>query len=157
MSKSNMLTTNWAAPKLVRTLITTRLGGHSINEFSSFNLALHVNDNPEHVLQNRKFLQQQLPDKPYWLNQMHSNKVVNLDLINHDFTQKSEQTKSLQENNTNACDSVIPPKSGIHKNKDLSNLSSLLEAEDEFNLETGSMPLEYDASITTRHQKICVV
>ena len=141
MSKSNTFAANWAEPPRVKTLITTRNGGYSIDKFSSFNLALHVDDNPEHVLQNRRLLQQQLPDKPYWLNQTHSNRVVNLDLINH-------------------SESVIPAQGHacpeIHKNKDLSNFPSP-NSEDEFNLETNVAPLEYDASITTQSKKVCVV
>jgi polyphenol oxidase len=139
MSRNNTFTANWIAPTQVKTLITTRDGGHSTDEFSSFNLALHVDDNPELVLQNRLTLQKQLPDKPYWLNQTHSNRVVNLDLINHG---KRPNSTLKQLNATSQC---------------LKINSEQIESEDAFKPETVISPLEYDASITTCHQKVCVV
>jgi YfiH family protein len=40
------------------------------------NLASHVDDNPEHVSQNRFLLRDQLslPGEPFWLRQVHTNK-----------------------------------------------------------------------------------
>jgi YfiH family protein len=39
---------------------------------------MHVEDNPQHVAQNRQLLIQQLnlPSEPVWLNQVHSNRVI---------------------------------------------------------------------------------
>ena len=38
----------------VNAAISTRFGGVSEGVYSSMNLALHVGDNPEHVIQNRQ-------------------------------------------------------------------------------------------------------
>ena len=109
MLKSNMLVANWPAHKRVKTLITTRDGGYSIDEFNSLNLALHVNDNPEHVLHNRKLLQQQLPDKPYWLNQTHSNKIINLDTIHHNPTNVETALKQSESEDEFDLETGISP------------------------------------------------
>lgn len=73
------ITANWNAPQYVRTLITTRIGGVSTGNYSTFNLAQHVEDNTQLVMQNRQVLNNHLPNSPHWLNQTHSNVVVNLD------------------------------------------------------------------------------
>ena len=65
------LSANWSAPANIRTIITT-----SIEEF---NLALHVNDDPEQVIQNRDLLAKILPSNPLWLNQTHTTTVINWD------------------------------------------------------------------------------
>ena len=67
---------NWSAPCCVKTLITTRKGGVSENVFSSLNVALHVGDNPAHVLQNRAKVQEQVPVPIAYLNQIHSSDAV---------------------------------------------------------------------------------
>ena len=47
-------------PKNVHFLSTERYlkGGQSVKNFSNFNLALHVNDQAEHVIQNRLLLKE---------------------------------------------------------------------------------------------------
>jgi len=47
--------------------------------FDNFNLALHVEDNAQHVGANRQQLIQQLklPAEPLWLNQVHGHRVIN--------------------------------------------------------------------------------
>lgn len=69
---------DWAAPKNVHALCTTRKGGVSQGDWSSLNLADHVNDEPDHVEKNRKRLiaQCQFPAKPSWLQQVHGNQVL---------------------------------------------------------------------------------
>ncbi|XKM12863.1 peptidoglycan editing factor PgeF [Orbaceae bacterium ac157xtp] len=69
---------NWLAPKNVHALTTTRLGGVSIAPFDSLNLGIHVNDDLDSVLLNRRLLveHEQLPNQPLWLNQVHSTTVV---------------------------------------------------------------------------------
>lgn len=71
---------SWPAPKNVCAVTTTRLKGNSLHPYTSFNLALHVGDDPEHVQSNRKLLSEQLnlASEPVWLQQIHSNKVVSL-------------------------------------------------------------------------------
>ena len=75
---------DWPAPQHVHAFCTTRTGGISSAPYDSFNLANHVDDNPQHVEQNRQILVQsaQLPESPRWLTQHHSTDVVNsLDLF----------------------------------------------------------------------------
>ncbi len=67
---------DWGAPDNIRTLITTRLGGFSNLPYESFNLALHVGDDPQSVKQNRNRLQALLPSQPKWLNQIHSSRII---------------------------------------------------------------------------------
>jgi len=68
-------------PKNVHFLSTERYlkGGQSVKNFSNFNLALHVNDQAEHVIQNRLLLKEiyNLPGEPAWINQTHSSICVN--------------------------------------------------------------------------------
>lgn len=72
----NVITPNWDAPDNVRALTTLRYGGISSGVYDSFNLALHVEDNAEHVLQNRASLAKKLPSEPVWLQQTHSTNVI---------------------------------------------------------------------------------
>lgn len=70
---------DWPAPDVVRGLVTTRKDGFSEPPFDSFNLADHVDDVPEAVVQNRRLLRQYLPSDPVWLNQVHSKTLINAD------------------------------------------------------------------------------
>ena len=58
--------------------MTLRTGGVSASPFDSFNLAMHVGDDLEIVLENRRLLKSELnlPAEPFWLEQIHSNTVV---------------------------------------------------------------------------------
>lgn len=69
---------NWNAPENVHAVMTTRIGGVSQSPYDSLNLATHVEDNLEHVLGNRRLLKTtlNLPTQPFWLEQIHSNTVV---------------------------------------------------------------------------------
>lgn len=69
----------WNAPQQIKTLITTRNGGITDGVFGEFNLAKHVGANKETVEQNRLILCQDLPSNPVWLNQTHTNLILNLD------------------------------------------------------------------------------
>ena len=64
-------------PSNVKLLSTQRFfdGGKSSGNFENFNLALHVNDNSDRVLENRKMLKlhYDLPSEPIWINQSHSS------------------------------------------------------------------------------------
>jgi len=68
-------------PRNVKLLSTLRLleGGWSKGNFENFNLALHVDDEQGAVLANRDLLlsHYNLPSKPLWINQIHSNITVN--------------------------------------------------------------------------------
>jgi polyphenol oxidase len=69
----------WSAPSRVKSLVTTRNGGMSIQGYESFNLALHVGDDPATVIKNRELLQEELPSEPIWLNQVHGTQVCDVD------------------------------------------------------------------------------
>jgi len=72
-------------PGNVKLLSTQRFidGGRSSGNFENFNLALHVNDSKDRVLDNRKILKvhYDLPSEPVWINQTHSSKCVDASSI----------------------------------------------------------------------------
>jgi hypothetical protein len=72
------ITPDWPAPPWVKAYTTTRLGGHSISPYDSFNLADHVGDDPINVAANREQLIHtlNLPSAPLWLTQVHGCCVV---------------------------------------------------------------------------------
>ena len=71
-------------PENVKLISTERFaqGGNSSENFKNFNLALHVDDNPENVLANRSILRNHydLPSEPVWINQTHSSICINASL-----------------------------------------------------------------------------
>jgi hypothetical protein len=62
---------DWPAPKNVRTLQTTRIGGVSATPYNTLNLSSNVGDAPLAVARNRMLLEPMLPSEPVWLKQMH--------------------------------------------------------------------------------------
>lgn len=86
MNQLDIIDPDWPAPPSIIALTTTRLGGVSEGPYASFNLGHHVGDNPDHVKQNRDRLLKAINvhHEPIWLNQTHSNIIINLD--NHDLT-----------------------------------------------------------------------
>ena len=77
-SKQNFFSADWPAPGHIKTCITTRQNGYSIKPFNSFNLATHVDDDPEHVKANRRKLLEVLPSTPHWLDQQHTNTCIQI-------------------------------------------------------------------------------
>ncbi|WKX25837.1 purine nucleoside phosphorylase YfiH [Tatumella ptyseos] len=77
MSKS-LIVPNWSVPSTVRAVSTTRLGGVSGSPWQALNLGSHVGDELRAVTKNRELLTEiaQLPSEPFWLNQIHSQRVV---------------------------------------------------------------------------------
>ena len=71
----------WSAPAPVRALTTTRCGGVSRSPYDTLNLALHVGDVAQKVLENRQIVQQalKLPQMPLFLHQQHTNTVCKID------------------------------------------------------------------------------
>jgi YfiH family protein len=73
-------------PRNVKLVSTHRFidGGRSSGGFDNFNLALHVNDKRDNVLENRKLLKNfyDLPSEPVWINQIHSSKCIDATIIN---------------------------------------------------------------------------
>jgi polyphenol oxidase len=68
---------DWPAPAGVRAYMSRRSGGVSEGRFDSFNLGLHVGDNPQRVRVNRQRWAQLLGAETGWLNQVHGARVVN--------------------------------------------------------------------------------
>lgn len=72
----DILVPDWPAPANVKAIVTTRKAGFSERPFDSFNLAAHVDDDPQHVSDNRALLRTVLPADPVWLTQIHGHKVI---------------------------------------------------------------------------------
>lgn len=71
---------DWPAPPNVKALQTTRKGGVSAAPYDTFNLGLHVGDDPGRVNRNRQALAPLMPSEPVWLEQVHGTMVANADL-----------------------------------------------------------------------------
>jgi len=74
-----LITPDWPVPAHVKSLMTTRTGGVSVEPFASLNLAAHVQDDPLAVVENRRRLRETLPAEPIWLNQIHGTQVIQAD------------------------------------------------------------------------------
>ncbi|HLY97099.1 MAG TPA: peptidoglycan editing factor PgeF, partial [Sideroxyarcus sp.] len=70
---------DWPAPENVKALQTTRHGGASAAPYDTFNLGLHVGDDPVRVNHNRQLLAPFMPSEPVWLEQVHGTVVANAD------------------------------------------------------------------------------
>lgn len=85
-SKMKIIKPDWPAAKNIHAFSTTRnllpKSGESEGPYACLNLAQHVEDNPEHVQNNRKILKRHLnlPAEPVWLEQVHGKHVVNANL-----------------------------------------------------------------------------
>lgn len=79
---NNWLEPDWPAPSCIRAVSTLRMGGVSQGSYAEFNLADHVGDELQNVLQNRQLLKSclKLPGDPVWLTQVHSDVVVQAEL-----------------------------------------------------------------------------
>jgi polyphenol oxidase len=75
ISKADLIYPEWHQPACVHAFTSTRAGGVSAKPFDSLNLGLFAGDDIECVLQNRKLLNQHLPNEPIWLKQIHGNWV----------------------------------------------------------------------------------
>lgn len=77
----SLLEFDWRLPAGVHAAFTTREGGVSSVPWDSFNLAIHVGDDPMRVADNRARLREmlRLEAEPAWLNQVHGTAVKNID------------------------------------------------------------------------------
>lgn len=93
---THCLLPHWPAPGRVRALTTTRRGGVSEPPHDSWNLADHVGDRPDAVGRNRAILCQRLglDSMPAWLQQVHSNRVVQADALPDDCPADGAWTRS---------------------------------------------------------------
>lgn len=76
---ADWLRPDWPAPARVHACVTTRSGGVSLAPFDTFNLAEHVDDDPDAVARNRRRLEQRLGCRPAWLSQVHSTLAIPAD------------------------------------------------------------------------------
>jgi YfiH family protein len=104
MTSPTLLDMQWHLPPGVHAACTTRLGGVSLPPWDSFNLAMHVGDDPAHVAANRARLQELkgFPAEPVWLNQVHGIDVVNLDAT-HEFAAPPAADASVTSKEKVAC------------------------------------------------------
>ena len=65
-------------PARVQAFMTTRDGGVSQGPYHALNLGMHVGDDPDSVVENRRRLKDELtlPSEPCWLNQVHGTTVA---------------------------------------------------------------------------------
>ena len=75
-----ILSPDWNVPNQIKAYVTTRIGGVSLAPYESMNLASHVGDDLQSVLENRKIIKEQLnfPNEPCWLDQVHGTNVMTL-------------------------------------------------------------------------------
>jgi YfiH family protein len=78
--KLEYIAPNWPAPKNIRCMTTTRVGGYSQQEYHSLNLGDHVKDHQQNVENNRQLIKEGflLPSEPAWLEQVHGSSVLSL-------------------------------------------------------------------------------
>ena len=82
------ITPDWPLQGRVSALTTTRIGGTSQPPYDTLNLALHVGDQRQQVIANRNTLchHLSLSEQPKWLQQTHSDLVVNATSVTPDQT-----------------------------------------------------------------------
>lgn len=71
-----LISPEWPGPPGICVRVTTRSGGVSVGPYRGLNLALHVGDDPDAVLENRRRLAARLPAEPLWLEQVHGVTVA---------------------------------------------------------------------------------
>ncbi|OEF22560.1 peptidoglycan editing factor PgeF [Vibrio rumoiensis] len=76
---------NWPAPKNVKAFSSTRWEGVSQGVYQGLNLGMHVGDDEVLVQTNRNLVVAgaAMPTSPVWLNQTHSNSVIELNKLTH--------------------------------------------------------------------------
>jgi YfiH family protein len=81
VSSPSLLDFEWRLPRGVRAAFTTRAGGVSAPPWDSFNVAMHVGDDPARVAANRARLREllALAAEPAWLSQVHGVEVSDVD------------------------------------------------------------------------------
>ncbi|HBR98024.1 MAG TPA: peptidoglycan editing factor PgeF [Gammaproteobacteria bacterium] len=71
---------DWPVSAKIHAWQTTRLSGHSLDDYGGLNLATTVGDEADHVARNRAQLASdlQLPREPEWVRLVHGNRVLNV-------------------------------------------------------------------------------
>ena len=77
-----VLTPDWPAPPNVRAAFTLRGGGVSTPPFDTLNVAAHLGDEAQAVMENRRLIRAALPlpTEPTWMEQVHGVEVFDLDV-----------------------------------------------------------------------------
>ncbi|MFA5984237.1 MAG: peptidoglycan editing factor PgeF [Methylococcaceae bacterium] len=99
MAKANLwVVPDWPAPNNVHAATTLRVGGVSLPPYESLNLAQHVGDDPQAVANNRQLIKAVLglPAEPVWLDQQHSNQVIQVDQASLGLIADASYTSSQQ-------------------------------------------------------------
>lgn len=106
-NKHGFIIPDWPVPENVRALVSTRVSlnkascqSSKLNGYDYFNLALHVNDDPQQVLKNREQLAQhlELPSTNIaWLEQVHGIEVVNAERSMHKLMRADACTSTRQQ------------------------------------------------------------
>ncbi len=76
----HLIRPNWPPIEGVEVFTTTRMNGFSQGSFKSFNIADHVGDDAEVVRLNRQRLNEQINVPTCWMNQVHGEHIIDLDL-----------------------------------------------------------------------------
>ncbi len=105
VNPSALIKPNWDVPSNIHAVMTTRHFPYYSNQgmargaYGNFNLATHVGDDLTQVKNNRQILCDMLalPTPPIWLEQVHSNKVVNATEINM-LNAKADASVSAEKN-----------------------------------------------------------
>ncbi len=73
-----MIIPNWPAPKQIKAVSSTRIGGVSQGVYRGLNVGTHVGDQNSVVERNRVIAAHQanMPTPPIWLNQTHSTDII---------------------------------------------------------------------------------
>lgn len=97
----NWIKPDWPAAKNIHAAVTLRTGGLSHGSFSSLNPAYHVSDESQNVSRNREIISTllKLPSEPKWLQQVHGDRVIKVDLI----TQPEPADASYSETSNIVC------------------------------------------------------
>ena len=82
----------WPAPERVKAVCTTRAGGWSDAPYDSFNLGVHVGDDPQKVQYNRQRLKEMLGVHPVFLEQVHGTHILELNTHTPDQLQADAST-----------------------------------------------------------------
>ncbi len=84
----------------VQTLFTDRRGGFSAPPYDTFNLALHVGDDPDAVGRNRALLERRIgAEKIVWMEQIHGDSV--------------RRVATPTPDTVSACDALVTDRPGI--------------------------------------------
>ncbi len=81
LTLSDCIVPDWPAPKNVRSVFTTRIGGVSLGALAGLNLGKSVGDDPLAVAENRRRVEQLIGFPPRWMSQVHGVSVADLDAI----------------------------------------------------------------------------